>query len=363
MIDWLTLEVPYPHTPIPASKIMKVGVEGNIEWVSAASYQVEGSFDSSVYVRSVKSESETSDDGTVDQLAGALRIDGNPSKFLQGHNIFGSMDAYNLARSMVIKVLSKLEIPYTFDMMQRIGEASITRVDITKSFELRSRSDVLAWLRAAEYKSRSRSGRPQSKGSTLYFNKTSRRWAFKFYSKGQELQAGKKHQLPSNFSEDQKFKLQTHADRLLRAELTLRSMELKQNGILTLNQLTEPVATKLYSDYLGRIEMNAQAKLPDDKAASLPRFVSSTYMLWKEGVDLRQVLPKNTFYRHRRHLLSEGIDISIACDDAQKTSNVVPLIRVLEAKPVDVPNWAYTENLIYQSNTTKSAAGSRFPTR
>lgn len=347
MIDWLTFEVPYPHRPLDVSKLMKVSSEGDVEWISLASHEVEGSFDSSIYMRSVGCSGEG--------MAAAIRIDGNPSKFLQGHNIFGSMDVFNLARTVFVKCLSSAQIPYSFDMMQRLSNASVTRVDITKSFQLRNRADVLAWIRAAEFKSRSRSGRPQTKGGTLYFNKSSRRWALKFYSKGQEIQAGKGHSLPKSFTKLQVDYLTAYADPLLRCEIMFRSLELKTNGINALSDLTAEKCNELYQTYLGRIEMNAQAKLPDDKAHELPRSLISSYTLWKEGADLRQMLPKPTYYRHRSGLLEYGIDIALACDDSHKSSNVVPLIRVLTAEPVSVPSWAHKENLIFDSSTIKRA--------
>jgi hypothetical protein len=51
------------------------------------------------------------------------------------------------------------------------GGYRLSRIDYNLSFELPSRSDVKAWLRAAEFKAKSRHGRPSSKGSTLYFGK------------------------------------------------------------------------------------------------------------------------------------------------------------------------------------------------
>ncbi|AEF03161.1 hypothetical protein ambt_08165 [Alteromonas naphthalenivorans] len=43
-----------------------------------------------------------------------------------------------------------------------------------------------------------------------------------------------------------------------------------------------------------------------------------------------------------------GINIDLRpCEPAK--SNVVPLFRILEAKPAEVPDWAYSKNLIHQS--------------
>ena len=51
-------------------------------------------------------------------------------------------------------------------------------------------------------------------------------------------------------------------------------------------------------------------------------------------------------YRHRGQLLKHGIDISIPKSDV--TTNIVPLIRVLEAIPVGVPDWAEGTSLYFE---------------
>ncbi len=51
------------------------------------------------------------------------------------------------------------------------------------------------------------------------------------------------------------------------------------------------------------------------------------------------MLSKTSFYKHRRDLLEYGIDIAIRKEVADRT-NVIPLVRVLEAVPVGVPKWA-----------------------
>ena len=63
----------------------------------------------------------------------------------------------------------------------------------------------------------------QYTGDTLYFAKQSRRWSVKCYSKGQEINA-KKHKLPDEL---QIPELLEWAEKALRLELVLRSMQLK----------------------------------------------------------------------------------------------------------------------------------------
>lgn len=318
---------------------MKVTSEGDVEWASPCRLEVQGSHESSVQVRST---GELDDQGR----ARALLFSGNPSKFLQGHNVFGSDDLKSLMIDAFLKLSRSLVLEPTYDDMHRIkmGDYPLVMVDINQSFELPRRQDVLAWIRAAEFKSKTRHGRPQMKGGTLYWGKHSRRWALKVYSKGEEIEAPK-HKLPHEL---EATLLPQWADNKLRLELRLLHKELAEIGIEKVNQLTIEKVKTIYDSYVRKIQMNEQIALTSEQQINLPQKLRSTYILWKSGEDLRSTLPKATFYRHRKELSEFGIDITLR-QDAVDRSNVVPLIRILEAQPASIPNWAFQENLVHHS--------------
>ena len=83
--------------------------------------------------------------------------------------------------------------------------------------------------------------------------------------------------------------------------------------------------------------MSAQVSLKDEHMAKLPTKVQGTYALWRQGFDMKTTLPNGTFYRHKSELKKFDIDISLPCEQ-ENVSNVIPLIRVIEAKPVQIPN-------------------------
>lgn len=73
------------------------------------------------------------------------------------------------------------------------------------------------------------------KGSTLYFGKNSRRWSLKLYSKGQEIRA-------TGHGQDAVLALPhavEWADKTLRAELTLRGMELQRLNLAYVGQWSD----------------------------------------------------------------------------------------------------------------------------
>ncbi|TDH86550.1 phage/plasmid replication protein, partial [Acinetobacter baumannii] len=47
---------------------------------------------------------------------------------------------------------------------------------------------------------------------------------------------------------------------------------------------------------------------------------------------------------YRKQTVEDGIDI--ATKSPKEKNNVIPLIRVLEAQPVGIPDWAYERNLV-----------------
>ena len=189
MIDWITAELPLHHLPIRAGEICSILPDGEIEWVAPKRSTVRGSFESSIQVKSVGGDGQGN--------ATHIWISGNPSKFLQGHNVFGSDDIVPLVLDTYIKILESLEIQPSIPDYQLVkqGSYNLSRIDINYSYELPYRADVTSWIRAAEYKSKTRHGRPQMKGGTLYWGKTSQRWSLKVYSKGEELEVTG-HRLP-----------------------------------------------------------------------------------------------------------------------------------------------------------------------
>ena len=337
MIDWSTAIIPFLHEPLNGGSVVKVLPSGEVEWETRCRVSVRGSFDKHIAVRS------QGGDGTG--LATHLVIDGNPAKYLQGHNVFGSDDLLMLVYDTFVSVASILGLPLSQDVLDsvRAGHYDLARVDINYMQQLPTHSDVKSWLRAAEFKSKTRHGRPSSKAGTLYWGKTSRRWSIKAYSKGEELKAGKAHALPDELINTP---LLDFAQNKLRIELTLRSKELDKLRLREAHswQANEPI--KIFGDYVKKIEMNEQIALTDKVLNKLPRYLMSTYVLWKDGHNPREILSKNTFYKHRKELLEHCIDINLTCEKTDRT-NVIPLVRVLEAVPVEVPAWAFELGLVH----------------
>jgi len=338
MIDWGLVLFPIVHHPIDSGEVFSVAPDGEIEWRSPKRVQATGSFEKKISVKSVGG------DGTG--LATHLWVNGNPSKFLQGHNVFGSDNIISLMSDLFDVIAPQFGLEPTPEELHRIrtGDYELTMVDINYSYELPSRPDVLAFIRALEFKAKTRHGRPATKGGTLYFGKNSRRWALKFYCKAEEIQT-KAGGLPDNLKS---IGIEDWAENKLRIELRLLSKQLKTLNIVKVKDLLIDKVKCIFDEYLRKVEMSEQIALTDERMADMPNKLRSTYTLWLEGHDLRNLLSKATYYRHRIDLKEYGINIDLRPESTQK-SNVVPLIRILEAQPANIPDFAFERGLIHRS--------------
>lgn len=340
MIDWLSVKFLFWSDEIlNGGNVISTTPDGEVEYTVDKHLKVEGSHDSRILIRSEPFKQ--------DYLPGmenvrVLSVSGNPVKWFQGHNVFGTCDLNNLVLELFDALSRKFEKPQPDFIRNSVleGHYTISRIDINGMFELGSRLDVISWLTALERTARTRHGTAVSKGNTVYFGKNSERWSIKFYSKGQELES---HKLPAPL---QLTSLPDFANNKLRAELTLRSKELVKLGLNVGSSWFNIDVWEVYKEYMGRVEMSEQKPI-DDIALKLPRHLGLTYFSWKEGYCLKTSLPKRTFYRHRKELLDFGIDISIP-NPKEETSNVVPLNRVIEMRPCGVPDWAFGTDLLFE---------------
>lgn len=217
MIDWFTGILPCTHRPLPAGSVVSVDADGAVEWETVKRLTVRGSHESTMKVRSVGSDGEG--------RATHLYIDGNPSKFLQGHSVIGSDDLQGLVLTAYARILALLHIPHDLPSYRQVmeGQFKISRIDINYMYSLSTLENVRAWLYAAEFKAKTRHGRACGKGGTVYLGKNSRRWSLKFYSKYDEHTSGKKgHQMADEFV---KAGLLDWSKDKLRIELTLRTLK------------------------------------------------------------------------------------------------------------------------------------------
>jgi II/X family phage/plasmid replication protein len=122
-------------------------------------------------------------------------------------------------------------------------------------------------------------------------------------------------------------------------------MELKDRGLRWAFDWSDTTGADILKGIAEGIQMSDQLTLPTTAIQDLPARLRMVYETWQNGTDLRAILPKNSFYRYRRQLLPHGVDIAIR-QPYEDRSNVVPLVRVLEAVPATLPDWVYGTSLL-----------------
>lgn len=338
MIDWVTAVIPVVHDPIYGGQVISFDADGIEEWNTPKRVMAIGSYEKRIAIKSGGADGQGK--------ATELWISGNPSKFLQGHNVFGSDDIISLMFDTFKIIAHQFHLQPNIAEWQliKMGEYPVQTVDINYSFTLPTRSDVLAFIRALEFRAKTRHGRPSSKGGTLYFGKTSEYWAFKFYCKAEEIKTSKGC-LPEHLKN---IGIEAWADNKLRAELRLKSKQLKRLGIINAKDLHQELVRQLFNDYIRQIDMSEQVILKDSDIEQLPNKLKLTYSAWKDGKDVRQYMSKRTYERHRKELKEFGINIDLTTVK-QEQSNVVPFLRILEAQPAEVPDWAFSKGVVHHS--------------
>lgn len=299
MLDWFAGLVGYDASNVINGQVIKVSPAGEIIWQSDAWEEAKGSYESNIQIRQDVASTEmfkASNEQGFLCSHNCLRISGNPTKFLQGHNILGPSVSYlgKIVQAAIRQLPQSIRpIDCDSDILPAVRR---TRVDLNVMVDLGDHQTVHDWLSHAALETRSRHGRAQQSSGTVYWGKNSTRWALKAYCKRCELE---KH--PSKFplSND----VLEWAGRLLRIELVLRRPELRDRG--TLHE-------DIIWDFMRRIEVGVM-KTVNLQDTNLPSQVKNTFKLWIVGMDVRSDTPRATFYRQRRLILDAiGVDISLS---------------------------------------------------
>lgn len=308
-IDWISAITTTPPTLWPgytSGSSLLVGPDGELLSQKSAPHQVQDDEPSS---------SKNFRVWTPDQ--GTLYISGNPAKLLQGHNLWGSMDAFGYfleAGQFIRKHVGLFPGHSTWESC-RFSAPRFTRLDITRSYRFASDAEALDYVRFIAGTAKTRHGAAKLYDSgTAYFGQNSRRWTLKIYAKRQEMEHNRSSRLKRLLGGlDLRPDLYDWASGVVRFELTLRALEMKNHPDLN---VFDPVQLEaLWFHYFETVQFNenqAMTTKSDLLEASLPGRLQAVVALWRTGADLRSSFPKNTFYRYRRDILNTcGIDISV----------------------------------------------------
>lgn len=364
MLDWFSGLVGYSGDSLQLNRVYELSPAGEIIWQTEGKLQVPGSHDSNIRVtRGFFTPNTLKHWDFVDYLSDSksyLRLDGNPSKFLQGHNAFGcSVLDTGLAIKEVVKRFPDELRPNDFEFSVPDGEPfyHANRLDINTSVDFGNDRDVHDWLRVAATSLRTRHKIRHERdtqgltgGATVYWGKHSKRWTIKAYCKYCEM--------PKHKSPDPEMYEAVHEYERgkLRIELTLRTPELDKFG-----SSYYTISEGLIWDYFARIEVGVMKKdiVKGRKPNLKPPAVDMAFTMWKSGIDLSSYLPTRTFYHYRRIILEEtGLSISNAPDEKQIERQNFDIDWLKAHEVVNIPG--YLQQYIFTPNGYKDYQVSLF---
>ena len=312
MVDWVTGQLEARSdgfrscspSLFSTGRVQMIDRQGYVTKEFAGRTAARGSFDSSISFRAPAPHK--------------LEMSGNPVKFLQGHNLFGSADHLSLFLETGRRTgVNGALFPEAHEFAEfEFMAPRFTRIDLTRSYRFASNERARAWIRSVAAGGHTRHGNAISTAGTVYFGKHSSRWSFKIYAKHDEINArAKGHGLSTSLTRSNVLDLGLWAEGVVRFELTIRSKELQKylrpNGDLNM------LPFDLWSVYYSRVSFANNSEV--FAMGDLERFPSHLRMAvvaWRAGNDLRLLYSKNQYYRNRKALLLYGLDVSVPADSA-----------------------------------------------
>lgn len=346
MIDNARAIIPYHSArEVPARPLKAYDEDGVLEWETGRPVRISGRFGATTM--SVRARPPD-----------ALMIAGNPSKFLQGHNLFGSDDLVPLMAAAIDAIVRECGLTPTAADRRAYAEGDyrLTRLDIARSYDLGTPALVRQFLALGGRVAR---GRHQAvsafASSSIYLGKNSKRSTLLLYDKGDEL---RKNPPPKAMPAPWAEQLLAFAPGKLRAEVSLKATELADRGLNRAARWTPELAGRALDDSLARLELHDTLRLPDEAVDGLSPRLLGAYEMWRAGRDLRAIHTRSAFSRLRTALKRHGIDIAAAPPSAGITPVEFdrPLRDFITGPGVPPPDWAVGTPLLALSGSASVAA-------
>lgn len=361
MIDWVTALLPLDWVkPLSGGQIVQTDENGKVIKEIVCRKNLVGTYDSSFGARTIETK----------EGKRFLELSGNPIKYFQGHNLFGTNKLIPLVLRIAhfVAQISGNEPSEQNLKDWKSGNWTISRLDITEMIKLGSRREVRNVLHALHNSATMlHRGRGHWHDGTIYFGKGSSgkrapAWALKMYGKGDEMELD---EIPTDeeiITKDlhlrpkwggslhrdirEREKLCEYANDALRIELTLRTRELKKLGLYTGVNRTEYVLTEYFKAYLTRMQISNPVTESIVNVEGLPMGAQRTLSDWLRGADIRAYMNRQTLYRHKKQILERtGIDISTTPLTDPPTINLKELL-ITNFQPEPIPDWAIAAHLV-----------------
>ena len=259
-------------------------------------------------------------------------LSGNAGRFSRPDNVFGYRidDCLQIVDTVTAELGVSPFRPGEKILTPRGAEydgARFSRVDITQNVSFGSESDKQAFLQMLRRTNRTRKKKQVQANSISFGTGANKRLIV--YDKAREIRDHTPKKAWTKYHSDLVAYLQDN--HTLRLELCIGNTGLPRQGLAFYHQMHQ---AKLVQLLQREVEfMSAEEELID--YATMPTELLATLMRYEKGVDVKKIMARKTFYRHRKALLKYGIDI-------KETLNVKPLIHkpvTIVMRELPVPDW------------------------
>lgn len=346
---------------------MGVDEDGVLKWKRDKFRELEGSWESTSVARTFYRTLGADDHGqawehkfdengdlidvTRDDNSAVFRrelwVSGNPAKFLQGHNLFGSNNLPALAPIFFRAIVERLgfEIDEFTYARWEAGDYELARVDVAEMLDVGGPHEVGDALSVLAHQSTYiKRGRGVVNGGTVSWGKRgSRNTVVKMYDKYREIVGPKSHQLPEGLPH--RGELHDYALGKLRAEVEFHSRYLDKFGLRSGKAWHADTAQIQWAMNMDNLKISGQMPITPDVLKAMPSKLQKTYMQWETGRDLKSWMAEATYRRHRKDLLAYGIDIGQVYVEGIKPRKV-SLQSVITPRLSSAPVWAHGTPLL-----------------
>jgi hypothetical protein len=342
MLDWYSGLVGYDAGDLPLKRQMVwTPATGEINYEMDMHTWFQGSFDTRIRLMRVNSDdmiykrayikmleaSKSKDYNLHFPASSVYHVDFNPTKLLQGHNVFGtSVKNLGPAVKLAMRHFPKEIRPPDIDDDDLPISFSRSRVDIAQSFRIGSHADVHAWLQYAKNNSRTSRGlrvesygisKDLTGGATVVW-RSKRYWEIRAYCKFCDLEAHPPKIDSTNIDEKLYNGLREYSEGLLRIEAELHGRELKDRGTLYEYERSNPPHDDdlILWQYFDKIIWGVRKMDAEKGIERLRPPVRAIYELWLAGRDVRPgsgLIKRASFYNYMKEIKeATGQDITLS---------------------------------------------------
>ena len=248
-----------------------------------------------------------------------ITVEGSVHKALLGHNCFGGPRDPEASCRWFVDHLRKA----TGVNLPDASEWTVTRIDWAECFDMGSPEACEDFIRSMAMASYPRRGEPSRFKNETVFWKGSHTTE-KVYWKGPEYRRHDFKRLCEHLGAKQAIMIRDMAQRIVRAETTIRAKKLKADFLEAPKpgQLTEAYLETVWAKNFGRIIREGKEDMQTvrdtiDVARRLhhvyaPALANSLYAMWLQlatlpGTEVRKIHPKSSYYRKLQQLRNAGI--------------------------------------------------------